>query len=1332
MPDGKKSLTEFNPEDIRVSPGKSRDADLSFGSLLGVAGGLLAPQIDYVKDVYNAILEPSVKFGKGVSQVTSGENIPAGALNVLNSIGELAGAVVISPVTLSIKHGVPEGTVQDTMLDGLNNIFGIPTYVRSRVQEGVELVGVKPEDEIDFVSKVTGTSPEKVKEFNEALETTADLAAFATIPALKGGVKAVLNKIPKKPLKVNIDPYVEPKTLPEGTKNFKATEIGDITKTLTKEESIQLGELKLGRDELSNERIYLQDKVKSNRDSLRDTKGKTGKEVIEKKKALLKDNAESIQRIKEIDEIVEYRNKEIDSFMQGEVKGIKGLLPERGTSVPLEDVSGVNKPSNINFAVATEPGAKTTTKMTTDKVLGVKRTIEIKKQETEVKPVESKKIETKIEKPVEQVKDYKTFEDLVKEEDSKQITKFVQKELGKEGFEKLNGQITNEIKDIPIEEQGRYIESKWLAEAQKIVEAKSPQDFINKIEAEGLRVDKVKSVQMGGKEMISVTNPKTNFSRYLEVDKIGTEIQRFKTEEALQRKDKPSGLSSSTQLGMGIDPTQLTDIAKYGAELTAKGYKSFSKWADEMKKTYGAEISSQLIKIWDMSKTVAKEQKAEQDKLIKDVTFKTDKTSLSPKEKIQTTVQETKFVKELQDFIRDEKIPIEMQNEILKLVKANQDKFTTTNLGFFRRKLLDRGTNLTKRYGAAGGELFQRGLKGGAYHKQLLETAYNKHLNRISEIANDKPLAFKKDISPEVIKALEDRANAEKYLTTPEAREVYKLTSGLYDSFKTELEKAGVKTREDYFTHRILVDEVDRILRDDILNKDPKDIGKGSVNDYYSAESSYTKERKRAEMDLMSDDLMAVLQNYTYSISKHLGFKEVVDYYKNGFLDELNKNPILKTRTDLSYVKEHLKGVLYPEIANSKTAKFITNRRNNLYQALLWNNFKASFQNLGQKFLTQFFISDGARNLTNSIYRNQGLITGKLSEAMAEVKRGGMAHYLEIGSEGMKGSKAEKVDFFRKSERGNWTYSELAGIINRAMKLTDKPIKSMQDLNKILSDKGNFDKVVREARDLSSKTQYNPEATFRPTAYDKWAVRTFAMFTRYPLGTMDLFAKTLGKSLEGAEGLRAQTILRKGLTDAENIKPVEFLRATEHYRKSLENVLKQAEKEGYDFKNVPKEKINQYVDFLKKKEQQMNSVLQKLEPMDKKKNAKVWAKYIGYSAVVSFTYKMVQAQLWEALGITDNKKKTVGQHLTNVIMDVSPLPFYRFNPQEVVNVPLIPNTEFMLYGNWNLKGGVRSLLDYTLNTTPYTNIINQSLQRVTGETAGGLLLKRSSNSLPSL
>lgn len=830
-------------------------------------------------------------------------------------------------------------------------------------------------------------------------------------------------------------------------------------------------------------------------------------------------------------------------------------------------------------------------------------------------------------------------------------------------------------------------------------------------------------------DLQKVEKPVEEFGRKPKVEETKIESTEYKSQIDLE---KPTGNSTIDRLRKEArdalnnnpsfaDPTVFIKSVQIGAEHFKNGLNNYSKWQEQMVKEFGSEIKPHLLKIWAQAKNLAKEVKPEDRQDFP----KTDKTNLPPKEKFNANIQEAKFAKELQEFIRDERIPKEVQDAILREIKKNETKVTTNNIGFFRRKALDRGTNLTKKYGAAGGELYQRGLKGGDVQKQLLENAYNNFLNPLNELKEQSPRKFKSEITPEVIKALEDRVNADKYLTSPESKRAYELTKGLYDYFRGEMDKSGIKTIDDYFTHQLKVDAIDRILSDEIINKDPRDIKKGSVNDYYTANSQYTKERRADTMGLMNDNLLNVLNNYVHSMSRHLGYKEMIDFYKSGFLDEINNNPILKTNIDLSYVKDHLKGVLYPEIANSPAAKFITNRRNNLYQALLWNNFKAAFQNLGQKFLTQFFTSPESRSIANRLYRNQSQITGRLAEAMAEVKRGDMAHYLDIAQQEARKVKGEKFDFFRTSEKGNWIYSELAGLIE-ATKRIDKSVKDINDVNRVLSDQKNFDKAVREARDLSSKTQYNPDVTFRPTAYDKWAVRTFAMFTRYPLGTTDLFAKTLIKSLDGAEGLRAQTILRRGLTD--EAKPVEFLRATEYYRKSLENSIKEAKKEGYDFKGVSAKQINQYINFLKQKEAQLNSILEKLEPMNKKKNAKIWGKYLGYSALVSFTYRMVQAQLWNAVGVTDNKKKTTGQHLTNVLMDVSPLPFYRFNPQEVINTPLIPNTEFILYGNWNLKGGLRSLLDYGLNTMPYTNILNQLLQRTTGETTGSMIFRKKSGS----
>ena len=102
--------------------------------------------------------------------------------------------------------------------------------------------------------------------------------------------------------------------------------------------------------------------------------------------------------------------------------------------------------------------------------------------------------------------------------------------------------------------------------------------------------------------------------RYYDQGAVGdVNANLVKAQKIAEKKlEKPSGLGTSSQLGMGLDPTQLADVARYGAEIFNKGYKSFSKWAAEMEKVYGNEISPQLIKIWDMSKVAVRETRKEE------------------------------------------------------------------------------------------------------------------------------------------------------------------------------------------------------------------------------------------------------------------------------------------------------------------------------------------------------------------------------------------------------------------------------------------------------------------------------------------------------------------------------------------------------------------------------------------------------------------------------------------------------------------------------------------------------------------------------------------------
>ena len=310
--------------------------------------------------------------------------------------------------------------------------------------------------------------------------------------------------------------------------------------------------------------------------------------------------------------------------------------------------------------------------------------------------------------------------------------------------------------------------------------------------------------------------------------------------------------------------------------------------------------------------------------------------------------------------------------------------------------------------------------------------------------------------------------------------------------------------------------------------------------------------------------------------------------------------------------------------------------------------------------------------------------------------------------------KIESLDLFKKSEKSNWVYSEMAGIINNVMRTG---AKTLGEIAKALEDQKVFDSAVKEGRDLAARTQFSPDAAFRPLAYDRTLFRTFAMFTRYPIGATELFIKTMFGKLEGAEGVRAQNILRRGMT--EDAKPVEFLRSTQFIIQSLESALKESKKGNYKL-DVEAKNVNQFIKFLKEKETELNKVVKGLEPIKRGRSAKKWAKYIGINMSISFAYRVFENMLYQSLG--SKKDKDIGKMIFESIADASPLPMYRFNPADAFSAPILPDLNFFTYGNFTPARGIRDLINYGANLTPYLNIANQNLRRFTGKSIGNYLI----------
>jgi len=119
-----------------------------------------------------------------------------------------------------------------------------------------------------------------------------------------------------------------------------------------------------------------------------------------------------------------------------------------------------------------------------------------------------------------------------------------------------------------------------------------------------------------------------------------------------------------------------------------------------------------------------------------------------------------------------------------------------------------------------------------------------------------------------------------------------------------------------------------------------------------------------------------------------------------------------------------------------------------------------------------------------------------------------------------------------------------------------------------------------------------------------------------------------------------------------------------------------------------------------------------------------WGRFFAVSSAISFTYRYVANELYKSIGLNeDDKEKTTGDLFIRTALDV--MPFYRLNPREVIQPPILPDLPVQVYGQFkpfNKRVG-QNVIDYGLDITPIAGVINRTLQRATGETVGELLTK---------
>ena len=736
-------------------------------------------------------------------------------------------------------------------------------------------------------------------------------------------------------------------------------------------------------------------------------------------------------------------------------------------------------------------------------------------------------------------------------------------------------------------------------------------------------------------------------------------------------------------------PQDLYDYVVIGASKLAQRSLNVAQFVDEMVREFGEAIRKHAREIFKLSRNMVRET--------------------------QKGLRDERLSKEIANRLFVDNVPKEQQREALRI--AARFRTSTDTQGKFLSGFKSRVGEMAKSYGAAGGELTNRVHLGDIARGHEME-AGNKYLTKIQDVYSKIKNDFERQrISDAVINALENRSDAEKYLDTPQKKEVFEQTKAMLDEFRQKLTALGYETREDYFTHIRDVDILDQIISD---AKDPKEV---SLDDLVGAKSRFLQTRLDAKIEIKKD-LPRVLFSYLKSITKEIAYSDAVEYYYNQFPTDI---PISLRKNSMDRAISLMQNSLKPEQGRGMFYRTVGRLRSEQYRNFLAYNLKASAQNFTQVEFAKLRWTPEARSLVGKMWRNRKALTGPLADAidLASTKETPLMRFLEQfagddprGTTGRFSELFNKYDPFQGSEHRNWALSELGSIINSAVKHPEyKALKADLGaegaINKLLENQNVFDKAVREAATTAAETQVAGNPAMRAEFYDEPLHRIIGMFTAFKTRQIQILSEAL-RSHEGINGARAQTILRRGLTG--DAQPVEVLREIEAQRRAMEKMVERARKFREDV-GIPLRSLGAMVEHLKGQEKELNGILKQLEPLSGSRahSVALTAKYFAKVAAISVFFNLFWNSIYDAIAPPEKEKdaeERVSVALQKAFWEVLPSPFYGADPSKFLVSPVAPNFErSSAFGNVTKRGVTKDVVSYGSSVIPFAGVIDRATNR---------------------
>ena len=632
------------------------------------------------------------------------------------------------------------------------------------------------------------------------------------------------------------------------------------------------------------------------------------------------------------------------------------------------------------------------------------------------------------------------------------------------------------------------------------------------------------------------------------------------------------------------------------------------------------------------------------------------------------------------------------------------------------RYLKDKLSVWARGAGVAGTEQGLRLLEGDLQLHQH-EQFYRPHREAIADIykkVKNNPWELER-IGEATSRALEDRANAAKYLDTPEKRVVYEHQKAVFDYFMAEASVHGHAVLEDYFPHAQQVD-----IWDQIFGKVADKPITSPLRETITADSPHL----RAREDVLSNwrkDPLQTLDSYVSSVSKTLAYESAIDFAASGFERALSPS-MKKSGMDLAH--DMVKATLKPKFGTSKTLRVGSFIRRAQYHSYLFNHPIKAAVNYTQAMLSRLWLSEKGAALADrtwhesvSPYGPKGVIRGELAIMLHMLNREiPFKDLVPVTAKDVNmGSLAKKMseyDTFMMAEGRNWKKSHWNAVMDVVARtpgweqvLKKNGGNEMKAVDEMLQNPDTFKRAFRFAQWLANRVQVSPSISSRASFNDIPVVRLLAAFKNFNIRLLQELRQSF-RGQEGPEGMQAQKLLAEGMSDGS--KMVEVLREVNLKRQWLEKAVAESKKRGEKFHE--REGVQELLREVKAREAEIQKVIAESAGTTNGMVAKNWMKFFAATGAIQFIGNVLSEMVYDTIYNEETDEERVQRAAFNAMWQMSPMPFRSVFVDQMFATAILPRTRNMMAYGITPRTAAMDIAPYALYSIPGIGIV----ERVSG------------------